>query len=430
MNKEHRIKNVSSYTIWRNYIIGTIALSLVPIIASIVDKHWIVSLFFLCVSLSLFTFVKLNRGCKYETCVLVPFVIARIFLVLTILTVCLNIYVHRWEDDALGLLVYEHFSLFYPLVAISVILVHLRIKMNNKLCADCVARKGNPYERASLGIAFYAEVNYLLKRIAGINFIILILTWGIGIAKYYTGHLSSFFAFVGMFAPIIIFATEGLISGFVRYVAYRYNLIEALQSPGLDKANTKFIRITLLSDRAVYYSQKCGDTELDTPLRFSENYHSGSSEVSVRKYLNEKIGLDAYDRIKLGYVTEYPENNCSIEHYMCFVKKESLSDALEKDTNEIGVWLEKYQLEEAFSQNIFSRMVCSELHRVFVVMQGFKEMEYQNKKSDTKDFALSELKTTMVDFSDSGWLLKSDIKDGNFLKNIKRLWHRYVEGFN
>lgn len=430
MRKEHCINDVSSYTIWRNYIIGTIALSLVPIIASIVDKHWIVSVLFLCISLSLFSFVKLNRGCKYESCVLIPFVVARIFLVLTILTICFNFYIYGWDNDQLGATVYEQFILVYPLIAIIIIFIHLRIKLNNKLCADCVARKGNPYERASLGIAYYAEVNCLLKRIVYIYSVILLLAWGLWCTQYYTGYLNNLFVFVGLFAPIIFFSIEGLINGLVRYLAYRYNFIETLQSPELCKANTKFIRITLLSNRAVYYSQKCGDTELDTPLKFSENYQNGNSEMSVRKFLNEKIGLDAYDGIRLAYVTERPENNCSIEHYMCFVKSESLSNLLEKRTDEIGVWLEKYQLQEAFTQGIFSRMVCSELHRVFVVMQGYKEIQFQSKKSDTKDFTLSELKTTKADFSDSSWLLKADIKDGNFLKNIMHLWHRYIEGFN
>ena len=147
--KCNNISSCSAYLIWRNYAIGASAISLVPIV-SYAFQSKVVPFLTLALSLALFAFVRHNRRSRSESCVLIPYIVARVLLVYAFASYGVVV-MAKYSAEAFGETMLERLpyytSMFLPLLtALLTVFVYKR-HFRNVFCMDCLLRNGTPYER-------------------------------------------------------------------------------------------------------------------------------------------------------------------------------------------------------------------------------------------------------------------------------------------
>ena len=108
----------------------------------------------LVLSLALFAFVRHNRRSRSETCVLIPYIVARVLLVYAFASYFVAIMAKYSSEtfwgDALERLPYFTIMFLSALTAVLTTFVYKR-HFRTVFCMDCLLRNGTPYERDLLG---------------------------------------------------------------------------------------------------------------------------------------------------------------------------------------------------------------------------------------------------------------------------------------
>lgn len=431
--KCNNISSCSAYLIWRNYAIGASAISLVPIV-SYAFQSKVVPFLTLAFSLALFAFVRHNRRSRSESCVLIPYIVARVLLVYAFasygIVVMAKYSAEAFWETMLERLPY-YTSMFLPLLtALLTVFVYKR-HFRNVFCMDCLLRNGTPYERELLGHIYFKENRFLLPRIIKITSLLALVTWGCYfICDVDSGKISGWPVLIFVYSPVV-FLVFDLIALRLRYwaigVFYRKKLIQDDREHG---GHIKLVRILLICGDRLYLTKDNG--RYDTPFQFTEPFSEAISLGNAVQYMSKKLGYVQSDFVKFCYGSMDLKNRRSVEHYFCFVDAYPASEKSDSIAENEGRWWTKHELEGQF-QNSFSKILCAELHRVFTVMLTSKVYYIDGSKTvQTKgyvpDFQISEIRTSTVDFSDNRWMILSKFNKDLSFRLLKKVWYQYIEG--
>ena len=434
---EKRCNNQSScsaYAIWRNYAIGTGPVAFAPLICHFLPAVWY-PLAPLLMSLVLFIFVGNNRKSLSETCMVVPYMAARVLLLFAVVTALLII-LHCCMDSR-EIAFYNRLSpdfsmlLLAPAAFLLVGIMHRR-GSHNTLCEDCMLRNGTPYERAALGHIYYKENPFLIPRLLKLYALLSIAGWGYYVFFFDDKSVSKFDDFIFLLSPIVVYIIDNLL------LAIRYFLIGIYyDKKGRERGTTPYdkdfkrVRILLISVRGIYFVKK--KVGYSTPFEFRESYSDRLSMEAARQYMVSKIGFVSPGAIRFCYGSSDLVNRRRIEHYMCFVDDESVTDKFEEGNKFQGRWWNKKEVEQAFYGGLFDKMTCTEIHRIFTVMHTSKIYDSDGKRIvKSKDFepsfSLAELRGTKVDFSDNRWMILSKFNRTRRMGIVRHFWYKYIEG--
>lgn len=431
--KCNNISSCSAYLIWRNYAIGASAISLVPIV-SYAFQSKVVPFLTLAFSLALFAFVRHNRRSRSESCVLIPYIVARVLLVYAFASYGVVV-MAKYSAEAFGETMLERLpyytSMFLPLLtALLTVFVYKR-HFRNVFCMDCLLRNGTPYERELLGHIYFKENRFLLPRIIKITSLLALVTWGCYfICDVDSGKISGWPVLIFVYSPVV-FLVFDLIALRLRYwaigVFYRKKLIQDDREHG---GHIKLVRILLICGDRLYLTKDNG--RYDTPFQFTEPFSVAISLGNAVQYMSREMGYVQSDFVKFCYGSMDLKNRRSVEHYFCFVDAYPASEKSDSIAENEGRWWTKHELEGQF-QNSFSKILCAELHRVFTVMLTSKVYNIDGSKTvQTKgyvpDFQISEIRTSTVDFSDNRWMILSKFNKDLSFRLLKKVWYQYIEG--
>ena len=432
-NKCNNISSCSAYLIWRNYAIGASAISLVPIV-SYAFQNKVVPFLALVLSLALFAFVRHNRRSRSETCVLIPYIVARVLLVYAfasyLVAIMAKYSTETFWGDALERLPYFTIMFLSALTAVLTTFVYKR-HFRNVFCMDCLLRNGTPYERELLGHIYFKENRFLLPRIIKITSLLALITWTCYfICDVESGEISGWPLFVFVFSPVV-FLVFDLVALRLRYwaigVFYRKKLAQEDREHG---GHSKLVRILLICGDRLYLTEK--DGKYDTPFQFTEPFSEAISLGNTVQYMSREMGYVQSDFVRFCYGSMDLKNRRSVEHYFCFIDNCSSVDNAKSATDGNGRWWTKSELEGRF-QKSFSKILCAELHRVYTVMLTSKLYNADGSKivqakGYIPDFQINEIRTSTVDFSNNRWMILSKFNKDLSFRLLKKVWYQYIEG--
>lgn len=430
----NNVSSCSAYMIWRNYAIGTSVVSLSPLIGYWVNAE-VMSIILLGVSLCLFAFVGHNRRSSDESCVIVPYIVARVILVFIFLMVvgvllARNNRIKEFET-ASRLLSHSLILFLAPLMALGAYIMRQR-NMKNTLCADCLLRNGTPYERSLLGHIYYQENKYIVPRLFRVYLVMTVSLWGYFLLWQNRNDMTDAIFFVIFPACVLII---DLILLKIHYMAASvyYDKRQEQEKFPYD-GQFRLIRILIISHTGIYFvSDESGmnDSPFSFYSPFSEKIGYGEAFEYVSSILNCPADIKS---LRFCYGSMDIKNRRSVEHFMYFVDSDSELFAYENRNLKKGKWWTKNELEQNFNA-AFSRMACTELHRIYTVLYMSKlyyadGRKKTNVKGYTPTLTIADLRNSDVDFSDNRWMLLSKFnKDTAFLV-LKRVWYKYIEGLN
>lgn len=435
---EKRCSNISScspYLIWRNYSIGILSLSVVPLLCSL-SSVVVYPFVTLAMSLALFAFVRGNRRSRAENCAFWPYMVARVLLLFTFASVALFLLLLHTVPEYLRLL--PQLSML-PL-SVAVILVYCVMKyrsMNNTICVDCILRNGVPYEREALGHIYFSEIIYQLRRVGVAVVSIAVVEWAYFFLMFDAGReFSALDMAVFVYFPLIAATVDCAVLGFRYFVIYVfYRRGEGVRNyDGLAPKNgSKLVRIVVFGLDTVYYQKRDGTDKYDTPFEFVTSYSENLSTVEAMDYMSERLGALPLNSVRFCYGSTDPLNKRCIEHYFCFVDGSADVSRFEESTVTAGRWFDKAELEKSFYAGNFSKMASSEIHRIYTIMLTSKQYDAKGRrkvgeKGYVPMFTIDELRTAGVDFNDNRWMVLSRFNSDKPLRLFKKMWYKYVEG--
>lgn len=423
--KCNNVSSCSPFIIWRNYALGAVSVSVVPLFIMLLPAGWC-HFITLLVSLLLFSFVRFNRKSKVETCMLIPYSAARSLLIITICFVVIDFF----NADRLAE-VKPLKAMLLPVVVLIVLLVMKYKGLKNVLCIDCLLRNGSVCERKALGHIYERENRYIVPRQIKVAIVGIIVVWGYEIFVSNSFYDSSFDDFIFYFLPLIIVTTDLLMLRF-RYflirVYRRYDKFETRQEVPVGK---KRLRITVVCGDAVYYVMQ--NEMYETPFIVDSEFEEKISVGFAKSYMAERLGFVNVGSIRFCYGSLDFEQKRSVEHYFCFIDDKSMILRYEEKFAVKGEWMTKEELVINHNKEMFTPFVTAELSRIFRIMTASKIYDIDgHRRIDIKgyipNFSISEIKNSSLDFSDNRWVYLSKFnRDVSFAK-LRLFWYKYIEG--
>lgn len=429
------MSSCSPYMIWRNYSIGIMSLSIVPLLCSMASSN-VYPFLTLAMSLALFAFVRGNRRSKSENCAFLPYIAARVLLLFTFVSVAAVLLFSYVDRKIMHLL--PNLSMLLLSVAVLVVWGIMRYRsVNNTFCVDCILRNGVPYEREALGHIYFREIRYLLRRVGVGAFAIALVEW-----VYYLFFFDSRLELtrldnaVFIYFPILAAVVDCAILGFRYFVIdIFYRRGEGVRNyDGLAPVNgTKVVRVVVFSLDKVYYQKRKGGSIYDTPFEFVTDYSETPSSGEAVTYMTGRLGALPVNAVRFCYGSSDPVNRRGIEHFFCFVDDDADVDKYEESTATAGRWFDKPALEREFYAGSFSKMASSEIHRIYTIMVTSKLYDVKGRrkigdKGYVPSFTMEELRTVDVDFNDSHWMMLSKFNKDIPFRWLRVVWYKYVEG--
>ena len=387
-------------------------------------------------SLALFAFVRRNRKSYSENCAFLPYIVARVLLLFTFVSLVAFLVMYYVRPDYLELL--PRLSMLLLSVAVIFIWSVMKHKnINNTFCMDCILRNGVPYEREALGHIYFWEIRFLLRRVGVGAAVITIIEWAYFVFMFDSGReFSELDAAVFIFLPIVAAFVDCTVLGFRYFVIdLYYRRGEGVRgSDGLvPKNGTKVVRIVVFDREAAYYQARNGGTVYDTPFVFETEYSESPATGEAVAYMTGKLGALPVNSVRFCYGSSDPVKHRGIEHYFCFVDGRCDIGRFEEKTSTNGLWFDKSDLEREFYAGSFSKIARSEIHRIYTIMttsrlydrNGHRKIE---KKGYIPSFTIEELRSCGVDFNDSRWMMISRFNSDWSFRWLKRAWYKYIEG--
>lgn len=423
--KCNNVSSCSPFIIWRNYALGAVSVSIVPLFIMLLPAGWC-QFGTLLLSLLLFSFVRYNRKSKVETCVLIPYIAARSLLILTVAFVVIDIF-----NSGRLIEVKPIKAMLIPII-IFFVLILMKLKgLKNVLCVDCLLRNGSVCERQALGHIYERENRYLVPRQIKVSIIGIIIVWGYEIFLGEFFNDISYDEFILYFLPLIIVSVDLLMLRFRYFLIRVYRRYDKFETRQEVPVGMKRLRITVISGDLVYYvSQK----ELyETPFIVDTQFEEKISIGFAKSYMGEYLNFVNVGFIRFCYGSLDFEQKRSVEHYFCFVDNKKSLNKFEEKHGVSGVWMTKEELINNHYNNKFTPFVTAELSRIFRIMTTSKIYDIDgyrkiNLKGYIPNFSISEIKDSDIDFSDNRWVYLSKFNnDVNFAK-IRLFWYKYIEG--
>lgn len=426
MNSQfHNVCSCSISDIWRNYIVGTVPLVIVPIVPLFLGTEGLIFASLLG-SLALFVFVQYERNKTIESCAMFPYFTARILLSFTVLVgivVFVGLISKHTLGEALEIGLCLRTSLYLSLF--SLILMKLRYLRvgTNTFCSDCLLRNGMLSERLHLGHYITEENKYLFRRRWVVFMLIFLLTVGFRCMETFHRFSLEMTHAVYVYAPLAIVTVDAIL------VRLRYYFIGKIRKQQ-DSRNLpyggeyKLIRVLVFKgDRLLLSTSADG---VDVPCSCYIPFNERISDDVARELASGVVSGEF--SLKFGYRTIDPILKRGIEHYLCFVGDNN--DVPQK----VGDWVERTLLETDYSKTIVP-LLQSELHRLYTVMQSSKKYTIDGKRKVDLDgyeptITFEELETADANFNDNRWMLLSKFNDEQSFASLRKMWYKYIEGLN
>ena len=426
MENKH-CNNVSSYSpyiIWRNYAIGAAAISVVPFAIMLLPAGFC-QLFTLVLSLSLFAFVRKNRVSKCETCALVPYVVARSLLFVTIAYVAIDAVAYLDVPTSKVVKV-----LSIPMIHLIVLIV-MRIRRHNYvICQDCILRNGFSSERKTMGQFYNQEYSYLVPRMTNVCIICNILVIGYLFISFHWFKSTADYVVV-YFMPLIVSSINLLMLRYRFYLINIYLEQESRQSDSILDKGIKMVRINVFAGEKVYFVQRSGS--YDSMFSLYDEFSEKLSVGLVKNILSEQFGVEVLGNIKFLYGSLDAKNRRSIEHYMCFIESENSVEESAERLGLTGKWFKPQEIMTLYYTNDFSSLLKSEIYRIFTVLATAKTYNADGSRKVplagyVPRITIADVKNTDFDFSDNRWMVLSRFNKDDKLYRVKLFWYRYLEG--
>ena len=426
MENKH-CNNVSSYSpyiIWRNYAIGAAVISVVPFAIMLLPAGFC-QLFTLLLSLSLFAFVRKNRVSKCETCALVPYVVARSLLFITIVYVLI---------DAIGCADVQTSKLVkvlcIPVIHLMVLIVMRKRHHKNVICQDCILRNGFSSERKTMGQFYNQEYSYLVPRMTNVCIICNILVVAYLFIAFNWFRSTTDYIVV-YFMPLIVCGTNVLLLRYRFYLINIYLEQESRQSDSILEKGSKLVRINVFTENKVYFVESNG--HFDSVFSLHDYFSEKLSVGLVKSTVSEQYGVEALSNIKFLYGSLDAKNRRSIEHFICFVESEKMVEESIARLGLHGRWFKAQEIMTLYYTNDFSNLLKSEIYRIFTVLATAKTYNRDgSRKVPVAGYiprvTIADMKNTDVDFSDNRWMVLSRFNKDDKLYRLKIFWYRYLEG--
>ncbi len=425
-------------TLLSSWIMSVGSLALILLASLFVDKLWLPAVV-LVIEFFLLTQLSKERTEFNGSCNILLFLTTRILFVITLVMVIINLYYMKFIDPneflngtANRRIPYITILVMSPIVCIMVVWAAL---MRNRLslCKVCRNTYGEPSQRGFLGRVFRAESRYQLR-------ILFLMFGGISIytSWYYWMHYSNvnlnntdrvFYLYI----PIILILLSIFFLGrrYLKIFAfYRDNVI----GEATEESNITMLRFLIVCDDSIFMRDPGSSEDIvkvDTPLSLKLDYRDSVSDFEVKKRFcrASEINESAVD-IKYLYENINREAHSNIFHYLCQVKSRlAISESRLK-----GEWLSLYQLKALHEAGMLTRMMISEIDRLYTIAMARKTYDKDGRrlykvKHYTPSFKLRDLGSLDVDYNDPKWLLVAKHNEDRPFFKLKRFIWKYFKGY-
>lgn len=425
-------------TLLSSWIMSVGSLALILIASLFVDKLWLPAVV-LVIEFFLLAQLSKERAESNGSCNILLYLTTRILLVITLVMVVINLYYMKFIDPneflngtANRRIPYITILVMAPVVCVMIAWAAI---MRNRLsiCKICHNLYGNPSERGFLGKVFRNESRYQLRILLYIfGGITLYTTWYYWI-HYSNVNLNSTDKVFYLYIPIIIILLSIVFLGrrYLKIFAfYRDNVI----GEATEEHNVTLLRYLIICDDLIFLRdpESADDMlKVDTPVALKLDYREKVSDFEVKNKFCHAVDIsDGQVEVKYLYENVDRMAHSNIFHYLCRVQSRSAVN----DSKLKGEWLNLYQLKALHEAGLLTRMMVSEIDRLYTVAMARKTYDKNgrrlyNVKHYTPSFKLRDLMMLDVDYNDPEWLLVAKNNEDRPFFKLKKFFRKYFKGY-
>lgn len=436
MTQHHITNEKAIFTLWLNWTISVGALALPEFTALFVPRHWIPIITF---GLMLLLILYRNNGRKFKasSCDLIQTICVRTLCTSALIMVIISLIYTR------GII-----SLFYPEELINMHIPYLTVLIlgpvaaffcilseiegnNATVCRRCIIRNGTASERGFLGKVFSQESRYQERTLLVLSTIMTLTSWLYYAFYYVNVNLNSADRFFYNWIPSICYGLSVIFFG-MRYLAlwsYYYNHIELNPRVCMNGSGVRFL---IFYEDNIFLSRTEGFHDLpdgnkfDSPTDVSLSHRNSVSVEEATEHLSNLTGLSPDEvTVRFMYKSTDLSGLANIFHFICCVhSKEAIHD-----TSMRGQWFTLSQLQRLLYNHELTRMLASEIHRLYTVTMAWKTYDADGRrlykiKNYRPAFRLKGICDWNVDFNDPQWLEVARFNEDKPLFRLRKLLHR------
>ncbi|WP_290097508.1 hypothetical protein [uncultured Duncaniella sp.] len=437
MTQHHHITNEKAiFTLWLNWAIAVGALALPEMAALFVPRHWIPTITF---GLMLLLIIYRNNGRKLSasSCDLIQTICVRTLCTSALIMIIISIIYTRhiislfYPEELLNMHIpYQTILILGPVATFYCLLSEIQGN-NASVCRECIIRNGTASERGFLGKVFSQESRYQVRTLLVLSATVSVTSWVYYALYYVNVNLNSADHFFYNWVPSILYGFSIIFFG-MRYFglwSYYYNHIEQNPRVCMNGSGVRFLIFhednIFLSRTEGFHDYPDGD-KFDTPTEISLSHSNSISIEDAANHFSNLTGLPADDMsIRFMYKSTDMSGQANVFHFICCLPaKETINS-----TPIRGQWFTLSQLQRLLYNHDLTKMLASEIHRLYTVTMAWKTYDADGKrlyriKNYRPTFRLKGICDWDVDFNDSQWLEVARFNEDKPLFHLRKLFHR------
>lgn len=380
------------------------------------------------ITFCLFCYVRVNKRNNKRGCYLIPYVIARVLLYYTIISVAMLFVI--LSSGGFDVFFDEHFKvaqvLFFPILILAPLLavnafVMLRGRHRCLFCTICWIANGFPSERGYVCPFLSKEVLRVLRQVGYIGILLTVCGWGYFLTFYNTANISTYDSLIFVGLPVIMWLLHSAALGVRCLTIVLFQ--NSLMTETLFVVGKSYYRYLIVAENHILLKKR-DDSKFDTPLSLYVNYNQRPEDDEVLG-VAESNGVHA-DDARVLYFNYDDAYRCNMAHCILFFDHK-------EDVNMEGEWIDARQLEHLFAFKRLSKILRNELFRIKTTIFALKAYNADGtRKLDVKNFypkfELSDIRNEKVDFNNYKTIITSFVNDDNKLNKLKYIWFKIFEG--
>lgn len=420
-------------SLWRNWAVATGVLTVLTIVAPLIDRQWVAPLNLLCYFLLRAVYSRLSKG-DVPSCSRLVDQVSWVILV----TAAFSIGLYFFEQgDSLTEITGQPYDSHTPLLVILVTapvaaIVTLSFWLNRKepfVCQQCKHRYGNVIEHGFVGDLYAKEWRFQTGLLFWLSLMISVVDWAYYLLSYVNVNLNraDLFFFIGLPAAGYLFS--------LIYLGFRYYSLWSfycLTDSGhlLERPGATTLRYLIINDDRMFlefhpidarFDNGAKVKRFDTPAITHFDYRENENLADAIMRFKKISGIGDAD-IRLIYSSPDKVTYHNIFHYFAFVKEaEDVADSKLQ-----GEWLSWGNICQLASQSLLDRDLVSEIQRIYNVAMTWKTYDAEGRrlypiKHYRPTFRIKDMRNWDVDYNDSAWLAIAKNNQDSFWYPFRRI---------